>query len=103
MIQLIVSVILYFVIFFGISFIINMLLRRTWLMTFVYPFIVLLIVGDSKLSHYFTQPIVAFSSTFSQLVHIQIYDVIILASGLLGAVVSGFVIKILRKTGYQMF
>lgn len=103
MIQLIVSVILYFVIFFGISFIINMLLRRTWLMTFVYPFIVLLIVGDSKLSQYFTEPTVAFSSTFGQLVHIQIYDVIILASGLLGAVVSGFVIKILRKTGYQMF
>lgn len=103
MIQLIVSVILYFVIFFGISFIVNMLLRQTWLMTVVYPFIVLLIVGDSKLSHYFIEPGTAFSNTFSQFSTIEIADVIILMAGLFGAIVSGIVIKILRKTGYQMF
>jgi len=103
LIQLIVSVILYFVIFFGISFIINMLLRRTWLMTLVYPFIVLLIVGDSRFVEYFTEPSVAFSSTFSQFATIEVFDVIILLSGLAGAIVSGVVIKILRKTGYQMF
>ena len=30
-------------------------------------------------------------------------DIVILASGLVGAIISGFVIKILRKQGYQMF
>lgn len=80
-----------------------MLLRRTWLMTFVYPFIVLLIVGDSKFSQYFTEPGNAFSSTFNKFTTIQVYDVIILLAGLAGAIVSGIVIKILRRSGYQMF
>ena len=30
-------------------------------------------------------------------------DIIILASGLVGAIISGFVMKLLRKQGYQMF
>lgn len=80
-----------------------MLLRRTWLMTFIYPFIVLLIVGDSKFLQYFTEPINAFSTTFNQFSTIEVYDVIILLSGLAGAIVSGVVIKMLRKSGYQMF
>lgn len=103
MIQLIVSVILYFVIFFGISFIINMLLRRTWLMTVLYPFIIILIVGDNKFSQYFTEPGHAFSALIEQVSNFAIYDIIILLSGLVGAIVSGIVIKILRKSGYQMF
>lgn len=72
-------------------------------MTFIYPFIVILIVGDSKFSQYFTEPKTAFSATFDKFASIQIYDVIILLSGLAGAIVSGIVIKILRRSGYQMF
>jgi len=103
LIQLIVSVLLYFVIFFGIAFILNMLLRRTWLMAFLYPFIISLIVGDSSFGEYFTNPGYAISSTFSKMISLPIVDIIILSSGLIGTIVSGIVVKILRKSGYQMF
>lgn len=103
LIQLIVSVLLYFVIFFGIAFILNMLLRRTWLMAILYPFVISLIVGDSSFSEYFTNTGEAFSSTFTKMISLAPVDIIILSSGLVGTIVSGFVIKFLRKSGYQMF
>lgn len=103
MIQLFVLVILFFVIFFGIAFILNMLLRQTWLMSFVYLIVVLLIVGDISVSKYFTTPGSAFQTAFHNLLGITPVDIVILASGLLGTIVSGIVVKILRKSGYQMF
>lgn len=103
LIQLIVSVILFFVIFFGIAFILNMLLRRTWLMAFIYPIIVLFIVDDISIGKYFSTPGEAFSSAFSGLTSINAWDVAILSAGFLGTITSGFVIKFLRKSGYQMF
>lgn len=102
-IQLIVSVLLYFVIFFGIAFILNMLLRATWLMTFVYPVIIILIVGKPKLFDYIVTPKTAFITTYNDFLAINYVDVIILSSGLAGTIVSALVIKYLRKTGYQMF
>ncbi len=103
MIQLIVSVLLYFVIFFGIAFILNMLLRQTWLMAFVYPIIVVLIISDHSFGQFFTQSGEAFSGVWTKITTLTIVDVIILLSGLAGTIVSGIVIKILRRTGYQMF
>lgn len=102
-IQLIVSVLLYFVIFFGIAFILNMLLRATWLMAFVYPVIIILIVGKPKLFDYIVTPKTAFTTTYNDFLAINYVDVIILSSGLAGTIVSALVIKYLRKTGYQMF
>ncbi|WP_284141491.1 MULTISPECIES: YuiB family protein [unclassified Virgibacillus] len=103
LIQIFVSTILFFVIFFGIAFILNMLLRRTWLMTFLYPIIVLIIVDDMSTTAYFKAPGEAFSTAFSALMRITPVDIIILSAGLIGTIVSGIVIKILRKNGYQMF
>lgn len=103
MVQLVVSVLLYFVIFFGISFILNMLLRTTWLMAFVYPIIIILIVGKPNLSDYFISPKDAFVTTYHDFLAINYVDVIILSSGLIGTIVCAFVIKYLRKAGYQMF
>ena len=103
MVQLIVSVLLYFVIFFGIAFILNMLLRTTWLMAFFYPVIIILIVGESSVTDYFITPFQAFSNTLNDFMAISMIDVIILSSGFIGTIVCGFVIKYLRKTGYQMF
>ncbi|HLR03675.1 MAG TPA: YuiB family protein [Virgibacillus sp.] len=103
MIQLIVLIILFFVIFFGIAFILNMLLRRTWLMSFVYLVIVWFIVDKVSISEYFTHPGNAFRTGFSNLLNITPVDVVILGAGLLGTIVSGIVIKFLRKSGYQMF
>lgn len=103
LIQHIVSVILFFVMFFGLAFILNMLLRRTWLMSFVYPVIILLIVGKLNVTQYITKPVYAFSTAFSNLMNITLVDTIILSSGFAGTIVSGIVIKILRRSGYQMF
>ncbi|GGB36699.1 hypothetical protein F3157_03250 [Virgibacillus dakarensis] len=103
MIQFVVSILLFFVIFFGIAFILNMLLRRTWLMSFIYPIIVLIIVDDIPTTNYFKDPGASFQTAFTNLVHITPVDITILAAGLVGTIVSGFVIKFLRKSGYQMF
>lgn len=103
MIQFVVSILLFFVIFFGLAFILNMLLRRTWLMAFIYPFIVLMIVDDISTTTYFSQPGESFATAFSRLTEITIADMSILIAGFAGTIVSGFVIKLLRKSGYQMF
>src|SRR5690625_2703494 len=103
LIQLVVSVILYFVIFFGIAFILNMLLRKTWLMSFLYPIVMIIIIDDISTVQYFTSPIQSISIAFTKLINIKSVDMIILGSGFVGTIVSGFVIKWLRKSGYQMF
>ncbi|MFD1361448.1 YuiB family protein [Lentibacillus salinarum] len=103
MIQFIVSILLFFVIFFGLAFILNMLLRRTWLMAVIYPFIVLLIVDDIATTEYFTAPGASFTAAFSRLTEITIADISILGAGFIGTIVSGIVIRLLRKSGYQMF
>lgn len=103
LIQLIVSVILYFVIFFGIAFILNMLLRKTWLMAFAYPFVMLFILSDNTFGAYFSKPGTAFANVQSTIATFNAIDMIVLLSGLAGTIVSGIVIKMLRRTGYQMF
>ncbi|WP_425445261.1 YuiB family protein [Virgibacillus proomii] len=103
LIQLIVSILLYFVIFFGIAFILNMLLRTTWLMTIVYPFVVAIIIDNIPTWDYFSAPGEAFSKLANRLAEITIIDISILAAGFVGTIVSGIVIRLLRKSGYQMF
>lgn len=80
-----------------------MLLRRTWLMAVLYPFVISIIVGDSTVTEYFTTPKTAFASTAQKMISLPAVDIVILSSGLLGTIVSGIVIKMLRKSGYQMF
>lgn len=72
-------------------------------MAFVYPIIVMLIISDHSFGQFFTQPGEAFIGVWTKVTTLTIVDVIILSSGLLGTIVSGLVIKYLRKTGYQMF
>ena len=103
LIQLIVSIILYFVIFFGIAFILNMLLRRTWLMSILYPFVMVITVDGISVIKYFTAPGESFSQTYDILIHLTPVDWMIFVSGFIGTIVSGIVIKFLRKSGYQMF
>ncbi|RPF50313.1 YuiB family protein [Aquisalibacillus elongatus] len=98
-----VVALLFFVLFFGIAFIINMLLRATWLLAFIYPIIVILIIDDLSFWRYFTSPGSSFSALGDRLVNLETFDVIVLISGLLGTLLAGYVIKLLRKKGYQMF
>lgn len=101
--QAILSVLLFMVIFFGIGFLLNMLLRMTWLMAIVYPIIVILIIDDVKFYQYITQPDTSFPALGNKMMSLATVDIVILLGGLAGAIISGFVMKALRKAGYQMF
>lgn len=104
LIQFFVSFVLYFVIFFGLAFILNMLLRTTWLMTLLYPIIILLVISGNGLADYFIDTKEAFlqiQNTINNTIALE--DYIILSGGLIGTIVSGIIIRLLRKSGYQMF
>lgn len=102
-IQLILSMLIFIVMFFGIGFLLNMLLRATWFMAFLYPIVVIFIVDNVSFLDYFFKAGTAFPALGHRLASLQLADILILASGLLGAIIAGIVMKILRKMGYQMF
>ncbi|RKQ29590.1 YuiB family protein [Oceanobacillus halophilus] len=103
MVQLIVSIILYFVMFFGIAFIVNMLIRKTWLMAFLYPLIILLMIDTLSTWEYFTNPGQSFTTLGTKLASLTAFDIILFIFGFLGTIVAGYVMKLLRKSGYRMF
>jgi purine-cytosine permease-like protein len=100
---LIISMLLFFVLFFGIGFILNMLLRMSWIMAIIYPIIAIFIVDEVRFMEYFSDSGRAFSELFTHFSHLALADILILLSGLAGAIAAGFTIKALRKRGYQMF
>ncbi|HEY9570825.1 MAG TPA: YuiB family protein [Metalysinibacillus sp.] len=102
-VQLIISVVLFFVMFFGIGFLLNMLLRVTWFMALIYPIIVVFIIDDVKAVDYIFKPGMAFPALIDKLQALHAVDIAILGGGFAGAVVAGIVMKYLRKSGYQMF
>lgn len=102
-IQLVLSILIFIVMFFGIGFLLNMLLRSTWFMAIIYPIVVILIIDKISFFDYFSSPGNSFSQLIDRLISLQTADVMILVSGLLGAIAAGLAIKVLRKNGYQMF
>ncbi|TVP87076.1 MAG: hypothetical protein EA344_02425 [Alkalicoccus sp.] len=101
--QLIIAVLLYFVLFFGIGFILNMLLRSTWVMAVIYPLVVLFIVSEAGFFSYFTSPGDSFTVLGNSLASLTFVDIVILSAGMIGAVLAGIAIRMLRVRGYQMF
>lgn len=101
--ELIISVILFFILFFGIGFLLNMLFRASWVMAILFPLIALYIINSAKLVNYFKDPATTFGHLGEKVTSIGIADIIILGSGFLGSLAAGFVMKYLRKKGYQMF
>lgn len=83
-IQFVISILLFSILAFGIGFILNMILRTTW-----FPVVISLgvIVGSLVYKHIVP----------------GIYDVIILAFGVVGSIMSGWTIQLLRNKGYKMF
>lgn len=103
LIQLSVSILLYFVMFFGVAFIVNMLIRKTWLMSYVYPFIIIIMIDNVSTLEYITKPGNAFSQLGQTLGSLTAFDIILFVSGFLGTITAGFVMKLLRRSGYRMF
>ncbi|WP_017547977.1 YuiB family protein [Salinicoccus carnicancri] len=102
-VQLVISMLLFFVLFYGISFLLNMILKVTWLMVGVYPFIVLLIVDGISTAEYFTDTKEAFNTLLSKFANLYTADILMLSGGLVGTILAGMTIRYLRKAGYQMF
>src|SRR5699024_8937054 len=102
-VQLVISMLLFFVLFYGISFLLNMILQVTWLMVGVYPFIVLLIVDGISTAEYFTATHDAFNTLGSELGILYTAVILLLSSGLGGTFLARMTIRYLRKSGYQMF
>ncbi|MGG2063754.1 YuiB family protein [Bacillus sp. S14(2024)] len=100
---LLISMMLFLVLFFGIGFLLNMILRATWVMVVVYPLICVFIIDKVDFFDYFVQPKKAFSLLGTSFLHLGKADIMILSTGLVGAALSGAVIKSLRQRGYQMF
>ncbi len=101
--QFIIAVLLYFILFFGIGFILNMLLRSTWTMAIIYPIVIFFMVDDSGIFSYFTNAGESFALLGDGLLSLTAIDIIILTAGMIGALLSGLAIKMLRNRGYQMF
>lgn len=72
-------------------------------MAVVYPIVTIFIVDQVRLIEYFTNTKYAFSELVSRLGSLALADILILSSGLLGAIGAGITIRILRKRGYRMF
>jgi purine-cytosine permease-like protein len=100
---LLISMLLFLVLFFGIGFLLNMLLRMSWIMAIVYPIVCIFIVDNVKFIEYFTSPSNSFSQLGDKMMSLALADLLILSCGLIGAILSGIIIKMLRKRGYQMF
>ncbi|MBE3595699.1 MAG: hypothetical protein IMW86_01490 [Hydrogenibacillus sp.] len=81
--QFLISLPLFFVLFFALGFILNMVLKTTWLPAILSVF----------------APLIAWAA-IGRLTSI---DLVVFAFGILGAVVSGLVIRYLRTHGYQMY
>ncbi|MFT9848953.1 YuiB family protein [Aneurinibacillus sp. REN35] len=85
--QFIIGIPLFIVLLFGIGFILNMLVKTTWMPTLLYVSVVvgvlIYLVMNNRTPH--------------------VVDYVMLVSGLLGAVASGWTIKMLRTKGYRMF
>ncbi len=100
---LIISMLLFFVLYFGIGFLLNMLLRMTWIMTIIFPIVVIFIVDDVRFIDYFRHTSESFTALGTKFSHLALADLLIIGSGLAGAILSGIVMRILRAKGYRMF
>lgn len=100
---LLISMLLFFVLFFGIGFLLNMILRMSWLPAILSPVVFIFIIDEVKVLEYVTAPSASLAALKHKILALAPADVMILTSGLIGAILSGVAIRVLRAKGYQMF
>jgi hypothetical protein len=91
----IVGSLLCVVICFGIGFILNMLIKTTWLPLWLF-LIFIVPLGIWQL----WQPDLSFTKNIQSML---VSDIILFAAGAVGAYLSGWTIRALRRGGYKMF
>ncbi|GFN31257.1 YuiB family protein [Paenibacillus xylaniclasticus] len=94
-IQLLVTMVLALILMFGIGFILNMLLKTTWFPIYLYIIVIipLMIWGTWDNADTFVDNFKSFT----------IIDILPAVTALIGAYVSGWSIRALRRGGYKMF
>ncbi|MGL4521211.1 MAG: YuiB family protein [Bacilli bacterium] len=97
------SAVLFFVLFYGIGFLFNMILRTKWAMLFVYPFAIVAMIDGVATWDYVFAFSKAVQSLQAAIASLTVVDLIIFASGLVGCILAGLTMGLLRKRGYQMF
>src|SRR5699024_4992944 len=102
-VQFIVGSVLFFILFFVITFIINMLVSQTWVITLLYPFIIIIFVCKYSFLDYLTLPETAFTAVLEIFTSMTLVEAIYIIFGFIGTIVAGIVMRALRKAGYQMF
>jgi len=90
-----VGSVLCLVLFFGIGFILNMLIKTTWLPLWLF----LIIVAPLGIWQLWQSDLSVGENIRSMLVS----DIILVVAGAVGAYVSGWAIRALRRGGYKMF
>jgi hypothetical protein len=90
--QLFIAILLFLVLTFGIGFILNMLLKTTWVPSYIYVALVVYF-------YFFYQSGKFISSSNNY----AFTDYSIGFAGLIGAILSGLAIRVLRQKGYRMF
>lgn len=63
----------------------------------------IIMVDNISTIEYFINPSDAFSTAYARIAGLKFFDYVVFIAGFAGTIVSGIVIKILRKSGYQMF
>lgn len=91
-IQIVIAIVLIFVLFFGISFILNMLLKTTWLPIYLY------IIGVLAVLFFWDK-----ESWNIFLSEFKLVDYIYFITGIIGIIIGGKTIQLLRNQGYKMF
>ncbi|MCU6709836.1 YuiB family protein [Paenibacillus sp. J5C_2022] len=95
-VQIVVATVLFFVMMFGIGFILNMLLKTTWFPVVLF-FIVLIGLAIWSPWDPSENPSMDNIGTYTLVYYIPI------TGALIGAFVSGWAIRALRRGGYKMF
>ncbi|MGO4373357.1 YuiB family protein [Paenibacillus sp. YIM B09110] len=96
MLQLVIATVLFMVMLFGIGFILNMLLKTTWFPLYLF------IIGIIPLGIWAPWDASA-KTTIQNFADYTVFDYIPVIGALVGAYISGWAIRALRRGGYKMF
>ncbi|WP_195575783.1 YuiB family protein [Paenibacillus sp. 1001270B_150601_E10] len=94
-VMVIILMLLFFVMMFGIGFILNMLMKTTW---FPVGFYLIIVVPATVVMLWSSD-----KSWAENLMNYGLVDYLTGFAGLIGAMLSGKTIGLLRKSGYKMF
>ncbi|WP_152396844.1 YuiB family protein [Paenibacillus guangzhouensis] len=91
----IILFVLFFVMMFGIGFILNMLMKTTWFPAYLF----VIVIVPAVIISYWKKDL----SFFGNIEAYSLVDLLTACAGLVGAIISGTTIRMLRRSGFKMF